>query len=654
MPSRRLRSQSSFPILIWLFVTLVAAAVTSTPVRAEESPVVTRRVLFVGIDGCRFDALEAARTPHLDELRQDGIWSPTTHILGQRYRKNDTISGPGWSSILTGTWADKHGVQDNKFTKPNYDRYPHFFRRLKETRPETRSVSIVTWPPIHDFIVSHADRSLKFHDEKKEYARYDAEATAAAVSELREHDADALFLYFGQVDEMGHAHGFHPTVPAYREAIERVDAHLGEVLAALRARPKYKSEDWLVVVTADHGGSGKGHGGGHENPDIFHSFLIVSGASALRGRFEERTEIVDAPVTALAHLGVAANPDWQLDGRAAGLAPRYADHARPLGVLDDAGRERPVKTVADWEARRLHVRIGLQQAMGAFPDESRRVALDVQILEETRQEKYVRRKITYQVEPRRRAHAYLLIPHGLDADHRAAAVLALHPTHASGKGQVAGLTGNPTRFYAQELAERGFVVLAPDYPSFGDDVPFDLKNDPGNYASGSMRAIWDNVRGVDLLCAMPEVDARRIGAIGHSLGGHNALFTAVFEPRLKAIVTSCGFTAFARYYGGNLTGWTSDRYMPRLRDLYGLDPRRVPFDFHEVLAAIAPRAVRVVAPLGDANFDNPGVREVVDAARAVYALYGDATALEATYPDYRHDFPDVTRREVYEWLARKL
>jgi hypothetical protein len=128
----------------------------------------------------------------------------------------------------------------------------------------------------------------------------------------------------------------------------------------------------------------------------------------------------------------------------------------------------------------------------------------------------------------------------------------------------------------------------------------------------------------------------------------------VFEPRIKAVVTSCGFTGFHDYYGGKLAGWTSDRYMPRIRDVYNNDPDQMPFDFQEVLAAIAPRAIFVAAPLHDANFDNAGVRKVIAAVEPVYDLLGGKGKLRAEYPDCEHDFPDATRAQVYDWLKQQL
>lgn len=128
-------------------------------------------------------------------------------------------------------------------------------------------------------------------------------------------------------------------------------------------------------------------------------------------------------------------------------------------------------------------------------------------------------------------------------------------------------------------------MLAPDYPSFGD-YPFDIHK--SKFASGTMLGVFNHIRGVDLLAAREEVDPQRIGAIGHSLGGHNAMFLGAFDPRVKVVVSSCGWTPFHHYYGGKLDGWAQDRYMPRIRDRYGLDPNRVPFDMTEVAAAIAP------------------------------------------------------------------
>ncbi len=116
-----------------------------------------RKVLMVGVDGLRPDALEVAETPHLDRLMATGSVTAQGRILGDRYRRNDTISGPGWSSILTGVWADKHGVHDNRFRGADYATFPHFFHYLKAAQPDAVTISLVSWRPIDQYIVSDAD-----------------------------------------------------------------------------------------------------------------------------------------------------------------------------------------------------------------------------------------------------------------------------------------------------------------------------------------------------------------------------------------------------------------------------------------------------------------------------------------------------------------
>lgn len=334
--------------------------------------------------------------------------------------------------------------------------------------------------------------------------------------------------------------------------------------------------------------------------------------------------------------------------RPAAAAGPYVDHTDPAYFLDAAGRRRPVRSPSDWKRRREHVLAAMQEVMGPLPSRRERVPLGVKTEEEVRFDGMIRRKLTYQSTARHRVPAYLFLPQDPPAG-GAPAALCLHPTGADGKGIVAGLVGRTNRDYGYELARRDYAVLAPDYPSFGD-YACEFRPEEG-WVSGTMRAIWDNIRGVDLLCSLPQVDQGAISAIGHSLGGHNAIFTAVFEPRIAAVVSSCGFTRFHRYYGGRLAGWTSPRYMPRIASVYGSDPDRVPFDFPELIAALAPRPFFTNSPLRDDNFDVTGVRETMDAARHVYRVFDAEDRLAAVYPDAAHDFPEAQRRQAYDFLG---
>src|SRR5262249_33275110 len=174
------------------------------------------------------------------------------------------------------------------------------------------------------------------------------------------------------------------------------------------------------------------------------------------------------------------------------------------------------------------------------------------------------------------------------------------------------------------------------------------------YVSGTMKAIWDNMRGIDLLEGLEEVDRERIGCIGHSLGGHNTMFTAVFDRRIKALVSNCGFTRFHKYYNGKLAGWTSPRYMPLISSRYHNDPNQMPFDFTEIVACFAPRAFLSSSPLDDDNFEVSGVLDVIAAAQPIYALYGHPENLQANYPDAKHSFPPAAREVAYKFLDQHL
>src|SRR5262245_24131385 len=285
--------------------------------------------------------------------------------------------------------------------------------------------------------------------------------------------------------------------------------------------------------------------------------------------------------------------------------PFYPDKTKLLIVIDGEGKQQPISTAADWPKRRAHILANLQQVMGPMPADDRKVPPDVQVYDEVKQQKYLRKTISFASEAGDRVPAFLLIPHDLKG--RVPAMVCLHQTTAIGKQEPVGL-GLKNLAYAAELAERGMVTLAPDYPGFGD---YKIDVYSKGYVSATMKGIWNHRRAVDVLQSLPEVDPDRIGVIGHSLGGHNSLFVAVFEPRIKAVVTSCGFNAFPKYYKGNLKGWSHQGYMPRIATEYGLDPKRMPFDFTEILGAIAPRAVFINAPLRDANFEVTGVQDCV-------------------------------------------
>jgi pimeloyl-ACP methyl ester carboxylesterase len=330
--------------------------------------------------------------------------------------------------------------------------------------------------------------------------------------------------------------------------------------------------------------------------------------------------------------------------------PIHTDKENLLTYYDAAGGSHRVKTVADWEIRRAQILHNMQLVMGPLPAPSN-APLDVQIESTAELATARREKITFLGADGDRVPAYLFIPK-LALGVKVPAALCLHETTAVGMGSPAGLGGRPNRYYALEFAERGFVTLAPDYPNFGD---YHFDPYAHGYASATMKGISNHMRAVDLLQSLPEVNPEQIGVIGHSLGGHNSIFVAVFDDRIKAIVSSCGFTSFEKYMGGNLAGWSHKGYMPRIAEVYHKNPAEMPFDFTEVLAALAPRPVFINAPVGDDNFEVSGVKDCVAAALPVYRnIFKAGRNLHVIFPQGGHDFPTPVREAAYKFLARAL
>ena len=347
--------------------------------------------------------------------------------------------------------------------------------------------------------------------------------------------------------------------------------------------------------------------------------------------------------------------------------PEYPDHQDLTYRIDSTGQRAEIKQVSDWEHRRDHIRRHLERITGKYPSPLKRVPLNPMISEEVTlnpplvRRPLLRRKLTYQSDAESRVPAYVFIPLSETSESKQnsdqspakttmpfPAVLCLQQTTSAGKNEPAGLQGDPDMKYAIELAEAGFVTIALDYPSFGE---YTHNFEADQYQSGTMKAIWDNSRAIDLLETMPEVDPARIGGIGHSLGGHNAIFTAVFEPRLQVIVSSCGFTSLSE---DDLPSWTGPRYMPLISTSFENDIRKMPVDFHELIAALAPRPFMACYAEKDDDFSASGVRHVQQQAESVYKLYNSESQLLSIGVDAGHSFPKVARERAYQFLAEHL
>lgn len=272
-------------------------------IEVQQRPKV-KRALIIGIDGVRPDALLKAKTPNLDRLRERGHWTlnATTQLTA------DTKSGPGWASVLTGVEATKHNIVSNSNFGQRELSYPTFLYRLKKSK-KLKVAVMSGWLLLLGLIESDAmDLSLSGKDSKM--------ATEMA-QRLKERSHDLHMIHFDNVDHAGHSKGFSPDVPDYIQAIEETDVHVGTLLSAIENSANREQEEWLIVVTTDHGGEGKDHGPRNDlNRRIF---FIVAKDQMGSQQLPTGVSHMDVHPTVLSFWGLSIEPGWKLDGKSRGF-----------------------------------------------------------------------------------------------------------------------------------------------------------------------------------------------------------------------------------------------------------------------------------------------------------------------------------------------
>lgn len=279
------------------------------PLAAVGSGFGNRHVVILGIDGCRSDALLAANAPNLKALAESGTVTYSAYAGGVLVptAQQATVSGPGWASILTGVWANKHKITDNSFAGYDSTHYPILFRRLKEFNPDAYLSSIVQWASLDTYLMTSAAAFTSF---RQIAASGTTEVVSKAVAHLSTADPDVLFLHFDDIDIVGHGSGFSPTSPNYLAAIHQVDDGVGTILNAIRSRPNYTNETWLYVAVTDHGGTGTAHGGQSTAERTI--WVIVSGGDTPVRVVSPGPGQVCVASTVLAALGVPLQSQWGL------------------------------------------------------------------------------------------------------------------------------------------------------------------------------------------------------------------------------------------------------------------------------------------------------------------------------------------------------
>lgn len=270
----------------------------------------TKKTVFIIVDGIPADVIEKVATPHLDQIARVGGYTRAS-MGGEKggYSETPTISAVGYNSLLTGTWANKHNVWSNDIKDPNYH-YWTIFRFLKEQYPQKKTAIFSTWLDNRTKLVGeglpetgklaidyHFDGfeldTVQFpHDPNSDYIRrIDAQVASEAARYIRQQGPDLSWVYLQYTDDMGHHHG---DSQAMYEAVALADRQVGQLWKAIQYRQQNKAEDWLIIVTTDHGrdaSTGKGHGG---QSDRERTIWITTNADSLNQQFhKEQPAMVD-------------------------------------------------------------------------------------------------------------------------------------------------------------------------------------------------------------------------------------------------------------------------------------------------------------------------------------------------------------------------
>ncbi len=315
------------------------------------------------------------------------------------------------------------------------------------------------------------------------------------------------------------------------------------------------------------------------------------------------------------------------------------------------------KDVKTWEKQRDQIRRVIHRTIG-MPDKNV-PPLNVTTLSTEQFPDYRRQLIQYTVPDRERVKAYLCIPRNRDQPRPA--ILVLHQTTREGKRESVGIAGDASLAFASELADRGYVTLAPDSITAGEridlNLPFDTREHyrrhPDFSAMGKM--LEDARIALDILINTEGVDAQRIGSIGHSLGAEESLFIAAFDERIRVCVASCGYETMRS--DTRPTRWARDAwfsYMPKLRPV--LTRGDLPaWDWDDAVRLIAPRALYQFNTRDDKIFpESESAYESAEVSRTVWQLYDRQDQLVNVLRPGKHGIDPDSKREVYEWLDRQL
>lgn len=314
------------PTLFLFLMVLISGCQTQNP---EPEP--TPKAVYIILDGISADILEEIDTPNIDKIIAEGGYTrATTGGIAGGYSESPTASAIGYNNVLTGTWANKHNVYDNNIDNPNYE-YWSLYRLVETVEPQLETAIYSSWIDNRTKLVGagleesgnfeidimkdgYDIDTLSFAHDSAWVREVDNKVVQEAAQSLEEDAPDFSWVYLWYTDDTGHTFG---DTEEYFESIRNADRQVGDIWNAIQNREENFNEDWLIVITTDHGRAlpdGKSHGNQTERE---RTVWFATNADNLNSYFQnEKVEHVDLYPTIARHLGIEIPEDVsrELDG----------------------------------------------------------------------------------------------------------------------------------------------------------------------------------------------------------------------------------------------------------------------------------------------------------------------------------------------------
>lgn len=312
--------------LFLLLIIVVSGCSTQNP---EPEP--TPKAVYIILDGISAEVIEETDTPNIDKIAAGGGYSrATTGGIAGGYSESPTASAIGYNNVLTGTWANKHNVYDNDINNPNYE-YWSLYRLIETVKPDLKTAIYSSWTDNRTKLVGAGLEesgnfeidivrdgydldTLSFAHDSAWVRKVDDKVSEEAATSLKEDSPDFSWVYLWYTDDTGHHFG---ETEEYFESVRNADREVGKIWDAIQEREKNFNEDWLIIVTTDHGRAlpdGKGHGRQSQRE---RTVWFATNADNLNDYFQnEKVEHVDLYPTIARHLEIEIpqNVANELDG----------------------------------------------------------------------------------------------------------------------------------------------------------------------------------------------------------------------------------------------------------------------------------------------------------------------------------------------------